>query len=219
MPPGLNTGNFPNVKNEVKGYEPLALVVPDDKEWLCPINYVYDYLPNDIKWLTPQPLSLDRIFSTSEHGPAVFDHFAKNHVRLQTQAGRLPLHTGIEDFPQSKYWKISVEANEELLGLFAQDQRCSEIMLSDTRSMTDLANGQLKIGVLDTYGRFSIYMFALADKDRAPLLAQSMILIFIFDGRQYHLELRLHFINQPLDFLRRVGKCSAKLGKSSPLGR
>ncbi|KAL8951635.1 MAG: hypothetical protein Q9222_002396 [Ikaeria aurantiellina] len=70
---------------------------------------------------------------------------------------------------------------KELLQLFAQDQRCNEIMLKDGRSMAGLAKDQLKTEILDSYGRFSIYLFPDADLDRAKLLAQSIILVFIFD--------------------------------------
>lgn len=48
--------------------------------------------------------------------------------------------------------------------------------------MSRLAKEQLQGQVLDTYSRFSIYMFAEADKFRIQLLAQSVVLIFMFDG-------------------------------------
>lgn len=174
------------VRNGAEEYQPLALVPPNNTKLLCPINYMYNYLPRHTKWLKPQPVSLDCIFAESEHRPAFLDREAnpENFVLLDTQAAGFPLHTGLERFRQSKHWRAGFEAARELLELFARDQRCSEVILSDTRSMAGLAEEQLKTAIGDTYTRFSIYMFAAADESQMQLLAQIIILVFIFDGTQ-----------------------------------
>lgn len=51
-------------------YVPLALVKPSDMEFLCPISYINNYLPNYPRWLTPQSISLDRLFSGAHQRPA-----------------------------------------------------------------------------------------------------------------------------------------------------
>lgn len=50
--------------------------------------------------------------------------------------------------------------------------------------MASLAEEQLKTAIVHMYSRFSIYMFAAADERQIQLLAQTVILIFIFDGTQ-----------------------------------
>lgn len=174
------------VRNGAEEYQPLALVSPNNTKLLCPINYIYNYLPHHTKWLKPQPVSLDCLVAESERYPAFLDREAnqENFVLLDTQAARLPLYTGLERFRQSKHWRAGFEAARELLELFARDQRCSEVILSDTRSMASLAEEQLKTAIGDTYCRFSIYMFAEADEIQMQLLAQITILVFIFDGTQ-----------------------------------
>lgn len=176
----------PSKGNIAQGYSLLKIAPPNDSKFLCPISYVFNYLPFEIPWVTPQPISLDRVLTETGSGHRSFiDHQAtKQHsIRLHAQATGLPLHTGLEDFRQNIYWGANEQSTKELLELFAQDQRCSNVMLSDGRSMSDLAREQLRVPVRDTYSRFSMYMFADADENRIQLLAQCVILIFMFDGQ------------------------------------
>ncbi|KAL8937593.1 MAG: hypothetical protein Q9216_004351 [Gyalolechia sp. 2 TL-2023] len=150
---------------------------------LCPVRYIYDYLSYPIPWLKPQPVALDCIFEPLDNGPLceVNRTKAKNSICLQAMGASLPLHTGLKNFRQTKHWIANAESTEELLQFFAQDRQCSEIILSDSRSLSDLAEEQLESNVIDTYSRFSMYMFPEADDKRIRLLAQCIILIFIFD--------------------------------------
>ena len=155
-------------------YNLSALTSPNETELLCPINYMHDYLPYNARWLKSQPISLSRFFLERTN----------NGIDLHTQAAKLPIHTGLEDFRQNKYWRASMKASEDLLELFAKDRRSSEVILSNGASMSSLVEKQLKTGVSETYCRFTIYMYPEADKNRIQLLAQCMVLIFVFDGEQ-----------------------------------
>ena len=166
-------------------YQIIRLATPNDTEFLCPIEYVYNYLPRQINWLKPQPISLSRLFAVSDEGKLAFiDHEARERhsIRLDTQAAGLPLHTGLGKFRQSRYWKASEQTAKELLELFAQDRRCSEVILQDKRSMASVAGEQLGSGFVHTYSRFPIYSFIEADENRIQLIAQSVIIVFAFDG-------------------------------------
>ena len=176
----------PTFRNGPKDFQIHTLATPDDQELLCPIRYIYNYLPRKRKWLKPQPISLSRIFADSNEGKAtLISHQLgrTNSILLHTQAANLPLHTGLEDFRQNKYWRANETATRDLLKLFATDHYCSEVVLSDKRSMSGLAEDQLKTAIIDTYSRFSVYMFTEADENRIQLIAQSVILIFAFDGK------------------------------------
>ncbi|KAL9020014.1 MAG: hypothetical protein Q9185_002753 [Variospora sp. 1 TL-2023] len=132
----------------------------------------------------PQPLSLSNILQRDEDDITASPFYRlerASSVYLHTTAARLPLHTGLKDFRQNKYWRANEESTKELLQLFAQDRKCSDVLLSDNRSLSDLAKKQLENEVIDTYSRFSVYMFPEADEERIRLLAQSVILTFIFD--------------------------------------
>ena len=155
-------------------YNLSALTSPNETELLCPIKYMYDYLPYHARRLKSQPISLSKSFLDP----------TDNSIRLHTQAAKLPLHTALEEFRQTKHWKANVEATEGLLELFAKDQRSSEVMLSNGASMSSLAESQLKIGVSETFCRSTIYMFPEADENRTRLIGQCLVLIFIYDGEQ-----------------------------------
>ena len=185
----------PTFGNGPKDFRLHTLATPDDEELLCPIRYIYDYLPCQSQWLKPQPISLSRIFAESNEckSTSIIQQPERiNSILLFTQAANLPLHTGLENFRQNRYWKVNETATRELLELFAEDHHCSEVVLSDKRSMSSLAKDQLKTTVIDTYSRFSIYMFAEADEDRIQVLAQSVILIFAFDGKRLSVVSRNH---------------------------
>ena len=161
-----------------------ALTSPNEIGLLYPINYSYNYLPLDARWLKSQPISLSRLdVNCKEYKSAVVNHQAKrdNSIRLHPQATNLPIHTGLEDFRQNKYWKSNLKATKELLELFAADQRCSEVILSNGVSMSGLAKKHLDP---DAVCRFTVYMFPDADETRIQLLGQSLVLIFMFDGEQ-----------------------------------
>ena len=185
------------IKNDYSAYQPLMLA-SNDAEFLCPIEYIYDYLPLQAKWLKSQPVSLRRLFAVSEECNLGFvDHQAeeKHSINLDVKAAKIPLHSGLEVFRQGRYWRANEQAAREVLELFAQDRRCSEVILCDKQSMASLFEEQLRTATIHTYSRFSVYMFAKADETRSELLAQCMILIFAFDGKQkysYHYRDHCH---------------------------
>ena len=155
-----------------------------DMDHLCPIRYVYDYLPQRIQWLKPQQIVPSSPFSNIvEKDPTlVHDDAGMNGIRLHPEAANLPLYTGLRALRQSKHWKINEKVTRELFKLFMQDQRCKDAKSTNGQSIASLAESQLKSSVLDSYVRFNIYVFPYANEKRTWLLAQAIILIFVFDG-------------------------------------
>ena len=168
----------PVIANRDDEYQLSRMTAVDEIDVFCPIRYVYDYLPQRQNWLKPQPIA-----HAMEKEPSLLQSNTRvNGIALHPEATNLPLHTGLRTFRQSKHWRATEKATRELLELFMQDQRCKDAMLANGQSMASLAESQLKFSMLDTYSRFSIYMFPDGDEKRIQILAQSVILIFIFDG-------------------------------------
>ena len=147
--------------------------VTRDTSALCPIRYVYNYLPQETSWLKPQRISL-----TSPGR----DDTMTNSIAILPEAAHIPFHTGLTTVRQTKHWKANEEATRGLLELFAKDPSCHDVTLAHGQSLASLAKAQLESSVLDDYSRFSVYMYPDADEKRIRLIAQSIILIFIFDG-------------------------------------
>ena len=184
-------------------YRLQQLATKEDTEVLCPIRYIHDYLPIQGSLFNPQTISLHSPFAHQKHvlhslstGP---DCEQQNSICLDTQAARLPLYTGFSTFKQSRWWKDAEAAVRDLLDLIAQDERCQQVRLSDGQSMADLAVKESNGEIMDGYGRFSVYMFPEAGKERTELLAQCVLLTFAFDGKLF-IPL--------LSFLAQVGKRS-----------
>lgn len=173
--------------NDQAAYNLPALVPSEEMEMLCPIHYVYNYLPFQPKWLKPQPHSLRRFWEEEEKEKSQDSSSRRaestNSITLNTQAANLPIHTGLDTtFRQSRHWKSNERSIEELIKLLTEDERCSGILCLNKQSISSLVEEQMRCAVMDTYSRFSTYMFPEADENRAPLLAQCTILIFVFDG-------------------------------------
>lgn len=165
------------------GLEIQRLIADDDVDLLCPINYVYDFLPSSMLWLNPQPVSLPTSVASAleERWPESL-HGNPRSIRLSPREAGLPIRTGLTQFRQSRHWKVGVQAAERLLRLFAQDQHCAEVTLEKGESIAGQASKQLAVSAVDTLGRYIVYMGAEADHTRVQLLMQSMVLIFVFDG-------------------------------------
>ena len=177
----------PKIEDGDPGYQLSRLATLNDTKFFCPIEYIYDYLPPQVNWLKVQPTSLRRFFTEHrEQSKLTFINHQlqeRHSILLDTESANLPLHTGLQEFRQSKHWKASEQATKELLELFAQDRRCGEVLLQDGQTMASVAEEQLTPGFIHTYSRFPVYLFIEADADRLKLVAESVILIFAFDGK------------------------------------
>ncbi|KAI4259265.1 MAG: hypothetical protein L6R42_004650 [Xanthoria sp. 1 TBL-2021] len=177
---------FEHRDNDQAAYNLSALVLSEEMEMLCPIHYVYNYLPFQPKWLKPQTHSLRRFWEEEkkEKRQDASSRRAEstNSITLNTQAANLPIHTGLDTtLRQSRHWKSNERSTEELIKLLTKDERCSGILCWNKQSMSSLVEEQMRCAVMDTYSRFSTYMFPEADENRSPLLAQCIVLIFVFD--------------------------------------
>ncbi|KAL9052308.1 MAG: hypothetical protein Q9206_004361 [Seirophora lacunosa] len=192
-----------------------------DGNTLCPIHYIYDYLPFPTAWLTPRPVSLSSIWQPNDDAwPALpaYEAEGKNSFGIHATAAQLPLHTGLDNFRQNKHWHAIEDSTKELLKLFAEDRLCGDVMLSKSLSLSTLAKEQLKSDIIDTYSRFIVYTFPEADEERIRLVAQSVILIFIFDDT-WESAAQETIVNLRHDFESRLRGTIAPSEADTPLER
>ena len=183
-PNGLDKGSEHSLEEESRTYYIERLVSSSEQTSLCPIRYVYDYLPHSTAWLQAQQVTMpvriidELVNETLPH----LEHARKNSIRLRIQNTTLPIHSGLASIRQSKHWQANIRSSTELLEVFVQDQRCKDAMLPDGRSMATWAQSEMASKVSECVSRFIIYMCPDADEERLCLLGQAAILIFIFDG-------------------------------------
>ena len=170
------------------------LVEADDIDLLCPIRYVYDYLPQNIEWLKPQPVTLPSSFcsASGKRRKPEPQSTVLNAIQLSVSKTSLPVHTGLTQFGQTRYWKASIQAARSLLEFFATDERSADMTIGNGRSLAGQAADQLAI-LPNTYSRFSMYMFPNGDERRTQLIAEMVVLIFVFDGKS-PVYLRFHYV-------------------------
>jgi hypothetical protein len=165
-----------------KAYHIEQLTTAADGDLVCPIRYVYDYLPHSIGWLRPQRISIPNKVLGQIH--PVHEHTRANSIALRPELSGLPIHTGLASIRQNKHWEANTRASTELLEFFAQDQRCKDAKLPDGRSMATWAQREVFSKVSECVSRFTIYMWPDSDEERLRLLGQAVVLIFIFDGKR-----------------------------------
>ena len=148
----------------------------------CPISYVYDYLPSPGAWLTSQPICLpSSITSMLDEKYLETSSGSCNAISLYPSEAGLPIHSGLTCFRQCRHWEAIAEAGEDLLQLAGRDAMCAKMAFGG-QTIASQAMKQLAIPAVDTYARFTTYMTPYADHNRAQLLGQSMVLVFMIDG-------------------------------------
>jgi len=154
-----------------------ALIAAQDRCFLFPITFAYDYMPQGAKHLAvpAPPIVFRNPYQEADNGTR------QNGIPLNPFLARLPWHTGLTSLRQNKYWEVNLRCTTELLHLFAEDVSNSAQNPSGRR-FAHFARKELETGSFDRYSRFTTYMFPHADERRTALLAQVILLIVIFDG-------------------------------------
>ena len=174
-----------------------ALVADRDRPCLFPIEYAYDYMKNAHRYLTGPPSTVD--FPLREK-------IRRNSIPLNPFLAKVPWYSGLTTLRQNKYWKINISRTTELLNLFAEDVSFNSAQNTNGRALANFARKELKTRSFDRYSRFTSYMFPDADEHRTALLAQAIVLIVIFDGKQPYVHLPASILTIPC---RHVGGSSS----------
>ena len=153
-----------------------ALVADQDRPFLLPIEFAYDYMPKVPPYLTASPIHFqsprpEAVNQTRGHG-----------IPLNPSLAKLPWYSGLTSLRQNKYWEINLRSTNELLHLFAEDATLGDTQNTNGLALADFAQRELKTQSFDRYSRFTTYMFPDADESQTALLAQVILFIVLFDG-------------------------------------
>lgn len=149
------------------------LVDPPYLQDLAPVHYAYDWLPKTRHCAAPSPFRWPP-------GEVRIQH--DNSFALYPTAANFPWPTGLIYIRQSIHWRESLSASSQLLELFARDDSVASTPQSAGLSLASIANKVLKLPEEDRFTRFSMYLFPQANSVRVKLLAETIVLIIVFDG-------------------------------------
>ena len=115
--------------------------------------------------------------------------FKENGIRLRPREAALPYRSTLDAVHESRFWRKGLEVSLELLHLLADDHTATEIKVRKGITMSKLAQRELRPEFEHRFCKATSYMYSFADEDRMKLLAASMVIMFLFDGKIWPLSL------------------------------
>ena len=112
-----------------------------------------------------------------------------NGIRLRPREAALPYRSTLDAAYESRFWKEGLEVSLELLQLLADDYSATEIKVRKGITMSKLAQRELRPEFEHRFCKATSYMYSFADENRTKLLAASMVMLFLFDGKPWPLSL------------------------------
>lgn len=140
------------------------------------VEYAHDPIPNAPSFLAAK----DVPFPQRER-----DHPDKRYaIKLRPRESNLPYRCTLEAAHESRFWKSGLKASHKLLELLADDRSITDIIVGKGETMARLAQRELRKGFEHRFCKASSYMYPFSDEKRTKLLASSMVMMFLFDGKR-----------------------------------
>lgn len=155
---------------------PSGITKGDDKQYLFPINYRYDYLDG-----------LDSIFGqlAPPIHPKGIDgrvtNLSDNAIDLFPSAAGFPHRTALGIPKQNKHWGNSLAVGLDSIRLFAEDDTFPKRLESGV-TLAQVA-AKMYHNAADDFLRHFIYMLPHADEERAALVEVVCAWVVVFDGK------------------------------------
>jgi hypothetical protein len=172
----------------------------DHNDFVWPIRYSNDYMPTNKASMPPfvdlsltccpdleaKTIGVDSAISTfdvgTEYAIKESERLGMNCIPLFPVHANLPWHCSIHHVKQNMHWQTAVKAARELLKLLASDENATNISKGGGRSYAEMAAEELPMSH-DNWIRFSAYMWPAASENRTKLIAETVVYLFILDGK------------------------------------
>lgn len=161
----------------------LKLTEPGEQLQISDVQYANDPVPD----VAPYIAAESRSFFDKE--TYITDQYKENSIRLQPFSAGLPYRCTLDAVYESKFWQEGLNASTELLQLLTQDHSTLENVRSEITEIGSLAQWALKPGYEHGFVKATSYMYPFADEERTKLLAASMVMLFLFDGKDHLTDL------------------------------
>lgn len=155
----------------------VSSIITPQPEFLMPITHIYDPMP-DGKQSNHNTI-------TSPLSDVLNPGIDRSNSILLTASEAFPWPSQTPGCRQSKHWKTSDKMTIELLQAIseAQSQHGNPAKLPSELGGTDEVKDFKERELLATALKSTTYMFPDASAVRAGMIAQSMLLIFLHDGK------------------------------------
>jgi hypothetical protein len=170
----------------------------DHNAFVWPIRYSYDYMPTNEASMPPfvdltcfpdleaEKISVEAAISAvhvgTEYSIKKSERLSMNSIPVFPVQAKLPWYSSIHHVRQNIHWPVAVEATQVLLQHFASDQTATSMLKEGGRSYAKIAAKELPT-LHDNWTRFNAYSWPAASEKRMKLLAETLVYLFIFDGK------------------------------------
>ena len=155
----LRLGNFPNTKD------------------ISQVKFAHDPVPILPSYLDAKDAPFPK---AADNSTPQFQRFG---LRIHPRKARLPYRSTLDAANESCFWEQGLEASRKLLQLLADDLSATDIMVGRGVTMAKLAQREMRSEFEHRFCKATSYMYPFADEERTQLLAASMVMMFLFDGR------------------------------------
>lgn len=156
---------------------------PKDLSYISPIEYVHDPVPEAPCHLTKlPPLPFPQYASTD------CQYTSGNSVRVNPRAAGLPYRSRFELIRASKHWKANLDETKKMLELIIADHSSTSVGMRDGLTLAGLAKKELRPGLEHRVVLATSYMYPNANERRARIIAATMMLLFIYDGKSPRMD-------------------------------
>ena len=165
----------PSVKRQ-RPYLSRLAATPDLANISC-VEYAHDPVPQAPSYLAAKDIPFPRKGVGANHPSQSYA------IRLRPRASNLPYRSTLDAAHESRFWKSGLEASSRLLELLAADRSVTDIVVGKGMTMAKLAQRELRPGCEHRFCKATSYMYPFCDEQRTKLLASSMVMMFLFDGK------------------------------------
>lgn len=141
------------------------------------IEYAHDPIPKAPQYLVYV------VHSFPQHCIALGHPSRSYAIKLQPRESRLPFRCGLNATYESRFWRSGLESSTDILQLLAADRSATDFVVGNGITMATLAKKELQPGMEHRFCKASTYMYPFCNEERTKLLAASMVMMFLFDGR------------------------------------
>jgi len=179
---------------------PLGLFNSKDHNgFVWPVRYSHDYMPTNEASMPPfvdlscfpdlkaETISVEPVINAVQIETGYLikecERLSMNSIPVFPVHAKLPWYSSIHHVRQNIHWPMAVEATRVLLQHFASDQTATSILKNGGKSYSEIAAKELPM-LHDNWTRFCAYLWPAASEERLKLIAETIVYIFIFDGKR-----------------------------------
>ena len=166
----------PCLSSDIQRPGRLKLTATPDLGKISCIKYAHDPVPKASSFLSPKDIPFPQRETNHQN--------KKHAIRLRPRQSNLPYRCTLDAAHESSFWRSGLEASNRLIELLADDRSITDIVVGKGETMARLAQRELRPGFEHRFCKATSYMYPFCDEERTKLLATSMVMMFLFDGKE-----------------------------------